>query len=59
MTTKLECCPVDKLKDRNLNSKNKDKHQFQKNGLAIQLLLDGLKNFLIYCNKSASYFVKY
>jgi hypothetical protein len=33
----LECCPVDKLSDRNLNGKNKDKHQFQKNGLAILL----------------------
>ena len=54
----LECL-VDKLEDGNLNVKNKDKYQFQKNSLAIQLLLDGLKNFLIYCNKSASYFLKY
>jgi len=45
----LEYCPVDKLKDRNLNGKNEDKHQYQKNSLAIQLLLVGLKNFLIYC----------
>jgi hypothetical protein len=49
----FKCCPVDKLKDRNLNGKNKDKHQFQENSVAIQLLLDGLKNFLIDCNKSA------
>lgn len=43
----LEYCLVDNLKDRNLNGKNKDRHQFQKNSLAIQLLSDGLKNFLI------------
>lgn len=52
----LEYCPVDKLKDRNLNGKNKDKHQFQKNSLAIQLLLDGLKNFLIYCKSQLPIF---
>jgi hypothetical protein len=52
----LECCLVDKLEDMNLNGKNKDKHQCQKNSLAIQLLLDGLKNFFIYCKKSASFF---